>query len=282
MISIHTSTKTIFTIYLIRHGEAQHNVMEKSAMTQAQENAIQNGITDPQMIQERIEQARVAVLNDVTLLDCPLTERGCHEAKMARQTIDRLIQSGHPSPTCVYVSPLQRTLQTVNIIFQEVYDNDLASTLSLQAVEIHVCDTLKERQTGLPCDTSIASILLRSRPSFRRFGMCYLMKHSIPNLLITKTVEAYTNNQAGNDVRCERVEDKCMLRIRTRQLLRLLMKNSIQSVVTLVTHKGYLRELERGLFQQPNATEFQNGEIRIYQIAIHTDTYNLVHAKRIL
>jgi hypothetical protein len=106
-------------------------------------------------------------------------------------------------------------------------------------------------------------------------------------------MEAYKNiNSADHDtddMRGEKMEeDKCMLRIRTRQLFSMLMKNhsseqqTLNTVVTLVTHKGYLRELERGLFQQPTATEFQNGEIRLYQITFHTGTSSMKYAERIL
>ena len=57
-------------------------------------------------------------------------------------------------------------------------------------------------------------------------------------------------------------ENKAELRERTRKLLALLDEASI----AVVTHKGYLRELERGTLGQPNAKEFTNGEIRVYRI----------------
>merc|ERR1719221_217117 len=36
--------------------------------------------------------------------------------------------------------------------------------------------------------------------------------------------------------------------------------------VAIVTHKGFLRELERGPLGQPEASEFANGEVRMYEV----------------
>ena len=41
--------------------------------------------------------------------------------------------------------------------------------------------------------------------------------------------------------------------------------------IAIVTHKGYLRELERGPLCVPQATEFGNGEVRVYAVTIYQE-----------
>ena len=64
------------------------------------------------------------------------------------------------------------------------------------------------------------------------------------------------------------VEDKAMLRQRTLQLLELLEEQREHAAVAIVGHKGYIRELERGTFCRPGATECSNGEVRVYRVAV--------------
>jgi hypothetical protein len=61
------------------------------------------------------------------------------------------------------------------------------------------------------------------------------------------------------------VDEKPMLRARTRKLFELLVDSGHQ-VLAVVTHKGYLRELEQGPLGQETATEFSNCEVRVYQM----------------
>ena len=69
----------------------------------------------------------------------------------------------------------------------------------------------------------------------------------------------------------QQVEGKEMLRVRTKQVFDLL-KTSSHRVICIVTHKGYLRELERGYLGQPRATEFQNCEVRVYRVNLSAES----------
>ena len=75
-------------------------------------------------------------------------------------------------------------------------------------------------------------------------------------------------------------EDKEELRKRTERLF-VLLGETDQNCVTVVTHKGYLRELERGPFGQTDAKEFKNCEIRAYQVTVSTADHRLVKAERV-
>merc|ERR1712139_743188 len=77
------------------------------------------------------------------------------------------------------------------------------------------------------------------------------------------------------------LEDAAMLRRRTEGFAQMLDASSEQSIC-FVTHKAYLRELERGLLGRPSATEFGNCEVRVYSIALLGDgamVANLISCK---
>jgi len=65
-------------------------------------------------------------------------------------------------------------------------------------------------------------------------------------------------------------EDASMLRKRTGRLAALLQRSAASSVC-IISHKGYLRELERGPLGRPAASEFSNCEVRIYDIVLSDD-----------
>jgi broad specificity phosphatase PhoE len=267
-----------YTLYLIRHGEAAHNILEKAAKKEALESCIAEGL-DPEAPQtkERVNAAREAVLNDETLFDARLSEQGCMEAQHAGRRLEEIIKLHHlPPPEHVLVSPLTRTLETANYVFPDSND-------------IHVREELRERQTGKPPDTRSPSESLMSRPSFQRFSMQTLRRQSLANL--NKELESMEEfedvefdeeeptserrrrrprTSSGCSDGSETEEDKHMLRDRTNKLLDLLAEAREQSVA-VVTHKGYLRELERGPFGNPSAKEFNNCEIRVYQVRVHKD-----------
>jgi broad specificity phosphatase PhoE len=268
---------TSYTIYLVRHGEALHNVKEKLAMESAKKAAIEEGL-DPEQVKRRVEEARVSILEDETLFDSPLSQKGKEEAASARQAIHDLEASGLPVPTYVLVSPLQRAMQTANIIFPDCDD-------------IHVRDELKERQTGLPCDTREHAESLRMRRSFQRFSMVRLMRSSLTKT-VRKQLERWLEEESDDEPSDEfglflagrvgegGVEDKPMLRARTKKLLTLL-RDSGHHVLAVVTHKGFLRELERGTFGQEDAAEFSNCEVRVYQVTFNSESYILEAAERV-
>jgi broad specificity phosphatase PhoE len=269
-----------YTLYLIRHGEASHNVLEKREQKSAWEQAIREGVSpDSLEIKHRMEQARMDVLCDVSLLDANLSDEGRREARAAAQTL-RNLQSQHPlltPPTRVLVSPLTRTLETANLLFPE-HNN------------IHVRAELRERCTGKPPDTRLSSATLRSRKSFKRFSMDRLRADSLMSKLDLDAILSISPNapftpnlrtsSIGSESDSATEEDKATLRQRTTKLFELLTESQDQSIA-VVTHKGYLRELERGTFGKPLAREFDNCEIRVYQVRIATKDHTLDHAERI-
>ena len=271
---------TSFTIYLIRHGEAMHNIKEKLAMETAKKSSVEEGL-DPEEVKRRVDEARVAILEDETLFDCPLSPVGKEEAASARRAIQNLEESGLPVPTYVLVSPLQRAMQTAAIIFPDCDD-------------IHVRDELSERHTGLACDTREHTDSLRMRRSFQRFSMVRLHRSSLTKAIrqqlksmAIEEVSDASDEEASDSFGLfrsgktgEGVEDKPMLRARTKKLLTLLMDSGHQ-VLAVVTHKGYLRELERGPFGQEDAPEFTNCEVRVYKVTFQTESYILETAERI-
>lgn len=76
-------------------------------------------------------------------------------------------------------------------------------------------------------------------------------------------------------------EDKIAFRKRTHSCIALLAESN-EKAVAAVTHKRYLRELERGLFGMENAIEFDNCEIRVYKLLVSTQQQRLVQAERIM
>ena len=271
-----------FTLYLIRHGEAAHNILEKAAKQEALENCIEEGY-DPDSPETlaRMDAARQAVLHDDNLFDACLSDQGKAEAQDASRRLREIVQNHDlPFPEHVLVSPLTRTLETANLIFPQSHD-------------IHVREELRERQTGKPPDTRSPSTSLMRRKTFARFSMDQLRQSSLSKLCgnITSLEEMQERNPEDDDLVYQQSsneytmdgtpeeEDKYMLRDRTNKLLDLLA-NTEESTVAVVTHKGYLRELERGPFDDPSAKEFKNCEIRVYQVKLNDDK-SLDHARRI-
>jgi broad specificity phosphatase PhoE len=282
-------------LYLIRHGEAEHNIEEKKAMEEAKRMAVEEeGLAeDDPIVTERIEEARKAVLCDEMLRDAKLSAQGRKEAKQARDKLQALIQedNGLDQPDYVLVSPLTRTLETCDIIFP---DND----------NIHVRDEIAERRTGKPPDTRSSVHRLTLRPSFQRFSMEQLQdgarnpkftrrsssgiddnkpsiqqQHKIARSISQPEIFLMSDELFRNELDDSfSEEDKVELRKRTEDLFALLCASNSFSVA-VVTHKGYLRELERGPFGQPEAPLFDNCEVRVYRITMRNQ--KLVKAERV-
>jgi broad specificity phosphatase PhoE len=293
-------------LYLIRHGEAEHNIEEKKAMDEAKRISMaEEGLSeDDPRVQERMEEARKAVLNDEMLRDAKLSNQGKKEAEQARDKLRNLIgdDNGLVRPDYVLVSPLTRTLETCDIIFPD--DEN-----------IHVREEISERRTGKPADTRSSANWLSLRPSFQRFSMEQLQDADVNALRSDKQKArlarrcSYSEDENGPCKKRQEImkmtqsrshqeiflmsddfnsvdqtfhafteEDKAELRARTESLFALLGEANSFSVA-VVTHKGYLRELERGPFGNTEATEFQNCEIRVYRITLRD--HKLVRADRV-
>eukprot|EP00420_Gonyaulax_spinifera_P037587 CAMPEP_0197884042 /NCGR_PEP_ID=MMETSP1439-20131203/10647_1 /TAXON_ID=66791 /ORGANISM="Gonyaulax spinifera, Strain CCMP409" /LENGTH=320 /DNA_ID=CAMNT_0043503771 /DNA_START=17 /DNA_END=977 /DNA_ORIENTATION=+ len=228
----------IKTLYLVRHGEALHNIEEKKAKQCAEAEAEAQGFERGSLaFRAMTETARKSVLKDDQLKDASLSESGKEEACQAKAEIERLTagKDGLPAPTGIYVSPLQRTLQTASIIFPGHPGT-------------HIREFLRERRTGLPCDERQPASALAKRASF------VYMSHG--------GLAAFDTQD-----HCAVTEDSCKLRERTAVLAGVL-RGMKDDVLCVVTHKGFLRELERGPFNRPDATEFRNCEVRVYDVEL--------------
>mmetsp|Transcript_31666 Transcript_31666/g.76839 ORF Transcript_31666/g.76839 Transcript_31666/m.76839 type:complete len:175 (+) Transcript_31666:550-1074(+) len=105
--------------------------------------------------------------------------------------------------------------------------------------------------------------------------------YNIPNVLVAEnwTDEEDNDESSSNFFLTE--EQKSELRSRTKSLFRMLGQAKTARSIAVVTHKGWLRELERGPFGQPDATLFRNCEVRFYTVTIAADDDSLVDATRI-
>jgi broad specificity phosphatase PhoE len=268
------SSKTLI-LYLIRHGEASHNVLEKIAKKRAKEECIAEGhAPDSSEVKQAMEEARKGVLHDTNLFDASLSDLGRQEATAASKKLQELVvNKGLTPPEEVLVSPLTRTLETADLIFPD-------------HANIRVREELRERQTGLPPDSRRSTASLRRRPTFHRFSMSRIRLQSImKNFALPQFAQLFLGDNSDDDddddddlLNCdssdsmmeETEEDQQMLRKRTEKLFELLGESD-HSGLAIVTHKGYLRELERGQFEQPDAKEFNNCEIRVYRVTVGAD-----------
>jgi len=246
------------TLYLVRHGEAAHNIREAAAKEEAASAGEHLGLArDSMESKDMQEKARQDVLNDASLYDAPLSGQGKADATAARRVIEDWIKQGMSPPTCAVVSPLQRALTTTNMVFPRIPGH-----------HVHVREALRERRTGKPCDE--ASPSNSKRMSFKKMSWVHLRVGSASSLL---------------DAPHASVEGKEALRVRTAHLVGVLLElretRGGHSTIGIVSHKGYLRELERGPFGQPNASEFGNCEIRAYQVTLNREERTIESATRL-
>ena len=183
------------TLYLFRHGEALHNVLEKKAQQRAEQDARKiPGLYSEEEISERIEMARKAVLIDPELRDAELTDYGREQAHTAARNLRNAIRGSsygsdryddddggggndgnggnirsnatggkiHP-PTEVMVSPLSRCLETCKILISDCSE----------IIKVSIRPEITERKTMLPPDTphntKLPMILSRSSKVDNRF-----------------------------------------------------------------------------------------------------------------
>ena len=274
-----------FTVYLIRHGEAKHNVEEKRAQKNAWKRCCERGLSrDHSETVRAVDEARKSVLRDPSFFDATLTDQGKSEARCARSNLRTCINEGLPAPGQVMTSPLQRCLGTVEELFP---DNN---------VDIRVEEHLRERLTGRPADNRHSAEILEER--FPRFNFGKLRSLSQSNILsdCRSTDETYTSDSssasglgmADDSTECSRsisrqgssdffdrtassmnadveLENDNSVRKRAFNLFKLLEESNHDSVA-VVTHKGFLRALERGCFGISGSPEFKNCEMRVYRI----------------
>eukprot|EP00929_Paragymnodinium_shiwhaense_P058222 TRINITY_DN29153_c0_g1_i1.p1 TRINITY_DN29153_c0_g1~~TRINITY_DN29153_c0_g1_i1.p1 ORF type:complete len:318 (-),score=62.55 TRINITY_DN29153_c0_g1_i1:170-1123(-) len=254
------------TIYLVRHGEALHNIEERLARKRAAKEALKDGHVEGSDEAKRlVTRASDELLLKEHLRDAPLSDAGRLQTMDARSELAALMEVGPDGlawPTRVLVSPLERTLQTASILFPD-------------HPSIHVCEELRERRTGRPCDDRKPAEDLSRRPEFA--GMDFSVLQDLDKLL-----EA-TEDGGGSEAPAI-FEDSKALRQRTIKLTNYLQSMEDDSIC-LVTHKALLRELERGPLAREGATEAGNCEVRVYKFTVDKTDSNaamsaeLVHSR---
>jgi len=271
-----------YTLYFIRHAEALHNQLEKEAQAVALSLAVSQGHgPDSSHAKQVQEEARQAILQNDNIEDPPISELGKEEARGAKKNLEHLIKA-HCLPPVeeVWVSPLQRSMQTAATIFPE--DG------SGKRPTIRAKKEIQERLTGLACDTHSSYAKVRKRMTFRQFSLSSMKldddqtpepgNRDVPDS-IGEGEELEEKSCSDNLATIEKLqakpaahvpEDKAMLRERTKKLFDLLASTESRSIA-LIGHKGYLRELERGPLGYEDAELFKNCEVRVYRLQLDVD-----------
>eukprot|EP00930_Biecheleria_cincta_P016211 TRINITY_DN13277_c0_g1_i2.p1 TRINITY_DN13277_c0_g1~~TRINITY_DN13277_c0_g1_i2.p1 ORF type:complete len:257 (+),score=49.23 TRINITY_DN13277_c0_g1_i2:216-986(+) len=218
-------------------------LLKRRQKKRVSDDAKESGVPVPD---EMIRQARESVLQNAGFKDAGLSEAGKEQARAAGAKVRALTTAafGLKRPEVMFVSPLQRTLQTAALM-------DCCG-------DVHVRELLRERVTGFPCDTRSRVDELRERQTFGCMNFDHLNEfHDLVHESLEHDALAH-------------VEDKPKLRLRAAKVADLLLETEAESIC-LVTHKGFLRELERGPFGRPSASEFANSEVRVCWVAVSAD-----------
>jgi len=237
------------TLYLIRHGQAIHNIAEKEAEKKVKRDLKKKGIDEesPQCA-EAVKQEKHRVLHNEDFFDASLSAKGKNDAVNAKKELEGLYARGMPKPTVVLVSPLQRTLQTSTAIFP-FHSN------------VQVCEELRERMTGLPCDTRSEAHRRIHNPEFQHMDfrqVAELDNNSGPD-----------NRSPKNEEKKEEVMERAGNFLRSLPFIEFPDESSSlrqHSSMAIVGHKGWLRELEHGALGHPDTMEFENCEVRAYEV----------------
>jgi len=201
-----------------------------------------------------MEDARKSVLTDVKLRDAPLTEKGRQQARVASKKLKDLIANKivhHPREAMC--SPLLRCLETCKILLEDV---DISACIRPE---------ISERRTLYPPDKpKPLDKLLRYTRNDDRFTIDH--------------IEKLLKDKVGDEATIR--ESKVMLRQRASQMFDLLMECEHRHVL-VISHKGFLRELERGLFELEDSPHFENCELRVYQVIFSKGDRRLFYLERV-
>jgi broad specificity phosphatase PhoE len=286
------------TLYLVRHGEAVHNVLEDEAQQRAKEEALALNLSAHQT-EALIEERRQAVLLDPSLRDAPLTDLGRQQARDCAQQLQQLIRDGiiKHAPSEAMVSPLSRTLETCQIMLHG---------LEPKIKQAHIRPEIQERQTQYPPDTPRRTSALVRYTEQMATSSRFVMGENYNATTATaspssccgsssssssssggsgSTSDSSNQPHDGGDARTlARQETREMLRERAYSLLPLLLRMNHRRHWLIVSHKGYLRELERGLLElaPEDSPLFGNGELRVYKVVFSKGDRKLVSRERLV
>eukprot|EP00935_MAST-01C_sp_MAST-1C-sp1_P001869 g1869.t1 len=193
------------------HAQALHNVEEQLAKEMAKK---EGGSAEDQ------EAARQGVLENPSFKDAPLSKDGeCQVDQAASSFAELLAETHHPAPDAVYVSPLERALQTATRLF--------GPHKLMQAKEF-----LREKRTGRPCDERKHSSVLRAQ--FPHVDFSDIVEHDRTTNLGYAFLDPATQTEENTDVQA-----------RSEALLE-FVKEQEAPVVAVVAHKGFIREFING------------------------------------
>lgn len=203
-----------------------------------------------------------------SLRDAKISDIGRCEAKQARKRLSKM-----EPPSCVLVSPL--ALETANIVFPEHPNFQVRYDLSERGMPPHQRSSSLRRSFRRLRDESLSSMDF----SFSENSEYSDSEHSEePYNELNRRKHDRSEGLDFKLIRRLRDENRAELRRRTRLLLAVLGE-SVDTSVAIVTHKGFVRELEKGPLGQSDAPEFDNCETRVYRIVMSTN--RLVEAKRV-
>eukprot|EP00667_Euglena_gracilis_P011629 EG_transcript_11898 len=213
------------TLFCVRHAEAVHN---------RQELIVEQEAESP----EEAAAARERILEDPRYRDAPLTSFGLEQTEESKKTLHAVLEhTSCPSPTLILVSPLTRTLQTALRLFPH-HNN-------IQALEL-----LRERRTGRPCDERRHAKILRNTPALGRVNF-------------DDVVARDRQSTDGFIFSAELLELEKDLEDRVRCFLD-YVKTLDHSCIAIVTHKAFLRALQR--VTACKVEQFGNAEARIHDL----------------
>jgi len=92
-------------------------------------------------------------------------------------------------------------------------------------------------------------------------------------------IEKRSSAAVNDEVRVR--ESKDMLRERASKLFDLLLEMEHRHIL-IVSHKGYLRELERGLLGLDDSPLFENAELRVYRVQFTRGERSLESIERLV
>jgi len=189
---------------------------------------------------------KLGILPDQDFEDAVLAEKGKTDAKTKIPALDSLVEKiGGRAMRCIFVSPLRRTQETASIMWGK------------SEIPMIGMDMIGEKRSGFPCDTRLP---ISSSPPWSS-----LISKGLQEGLLDEVEARSALSNASQ------VENDAKLRARASHFLEYAA--SLEGDIGIVSHKGFLRELEKaqGVF----ALEFSNAESRSYSLTCKDGTPHL-------